>query len=179
RVIPQSLILPLLESVFAFIPGRPGHARDVLGAWSWNLRRRRQIRRRRKAIAADRRVSDREIRGMQVRGSARFNSFVRNQINRREDGVDTFSRSSRDILGSVRESSRQCPGASALALIVVLVITSRSLVPGRLPAIGEFSRFPGSVSSFFRSSMSGWRGTGLGSPGAQPGAFGLLGLASG
>lgn len=178
RVIPQAFVLALLEALFAVITGRPGHSRDILGAWSWNLRRRGQIRRRRKAVATDRRVSDREIRGMQVRGSARFNAFVRSQLHRREDGVDTFSRSSRDLFGSVRESSRQFTGAFALVLIVILAISTRSLVTGGIPAIGEFSRFPGSASDFFRTYLSGWRSVGLGSPGAQPGAFGLLGLAS-
>ena len=178
RVLPQALILALGEALFAFVSGRPGHAGDVLGAWSWNLRRRGEVRRRRKEVAATRRVSDREIRGMQVRGSARINAFVRSQLLRREQGVGSFSRSSRDLFGSIRDGSRQFTGAFALLLVVILAVSSRGLVLGGIPAIGEFSRFPDSPADLFRQFWSGWRSAGLGSPGPQPGAYGLLGLAS-
>lgn len=178
RVIPQAFVLAVLEALVAVVTGRPGQAGDVLGAWTWNLRRRSDIRRRRKQLAGLRRVSDSEIRGMQVRGSARINAFTRDQVQRRERDVDTLSQSSRDVLGSIREGSRQFSGAFALVLVVVLIVSSRSLLTDGVPAVGEFSRFPDSASDFFRTYFSGWRNGGLGSPGPQPGAHGLLGLAS-
>lgn len=178
RVLPQAFLLALLEAVFSIITGRPGQAGDVLGAWTWNLRRRRDIRRRRKEIADIRRVGDREIRGMQVRGSARINRFLRDQVQRREDDVDSLSRSSRDMLGSVRSGSRQFTGAFALLVGIILVVSSRGLITAGVPAVGEFARFPDSGAEFFRHYLSGWRPGGLGSPGPQPGAHALLGAAS-
>lgn len=178
RVIPQTIVLTIMEAIVAMVTGRPGQAGDVLAAWPWNLRRRRGLRRRRKELAAMRRVSDREIRAMQIRGSSRLNAFVRDLIQRRERDVDTFSRSSRDLLGSVRDGSRQLTGAFALVLVVVLITSSRSLIIGGVPAIGEFSRFPESGADLLRRFFSGWRPSGLGSPGPQAGAHLLLGVAS-
>src|SRR5699024_11721881 len=90
RVIPQAFLLTILEAIVALVTARPGQAGDVLAAWPWNFRRRKPLRSRRQNIASLRRVADREIRGMQIRGSARINAFLRDQFQRRERDVDTF-----------------------------------------------------------------------------------------
>ncbi|QXC62813.1 glycosyltransferase family 2 protein [Aquihabitans sp. G128] len=178
RVLPQALLFAVVEALYALVSGHPDHARDVLGAWPWNLRRLGAIRRRRKALKAVRRVSDKEVRGFQVRGSARLSAALRGQFSHRDDRVTTFARSSRDLAGAMRDGSRRLTTAFALLLGVLLLVGSRSLIFDGIPAVGELSRFPASAGTLLQSWWSGWRRTGLGGPGAQPTAHGLLGVVS-
>lgn len=178
RVLPQAAVLSVIEAVVAFASGRPGHAGDVLSAWTWNLRHVGDLRRRRRALNSNRRVKDREIRAMQVHGSARVNAFLRGQFRQREDRVGVFSRSSRDIFGSLRDGARQFTGVLAIALTLVVLVSTRGLVFDGIPAIGELARFPSSPGRFFDLFWSGWRSGGLGSGGPQPTAYALLGAAS-
>ena len=176
RVLPQALFFAVVEALYSLLAGHPQQARDVLAAWPWTMRRGADIRRRRKAHAAIRRVHDREVRALQVRGSARLTGFIRGQFGHREDRVQDFARSSRDLAGSVRSGSRQLTGTFAVLLGVLLVVSSRGLLTGDIPAIGEFARFPDSPMDLFRAWSSGWRDVGLGGPEAQPVGYGLLGL---
>ncbi|CAN5599407.1 glycosyltransferase [soil metagenome] len=178
RVLPQALLFTVVEALYALVSGHPDHARDVLGAWPWNLRRLRSIRRQRAALKAVRRVSDKEVRGFQVRGSARLSAALRGQLNHREDRVTTFARSSRDLAGAMRDGSRRLTGTFALILGLLLLIGSRSLLFDGIPAVGELSRFPASAGTLLETWWSGWRRGGLGGPGAQPTAFGILGVLS-
>lgn len=174
RVLPQVAVLGVLEAVYAVLAGHPDQAADILGAWPWNLRRIRSVRRRRRALNAVRRVRDREVRDLQVRGSARFNAFLRGQIGRRDDRVTTFARSSRDLAGAVREGSRQFTGVLAVLVAALLVVGSRKLFLEPIPAVGELARFPSSPRPLFDAWWSGWHRSGLGAAGAQPSAYGLL-----
>ena len=62
------------------------------------------------------------------------------------------------------------------AVAVVLLIGSRSLISGALPAVGEFAPFPGAT-TFLELFWSGWRTSGVGSTAPAPPAFAGLGLA--
>ncbi len=178
RVLPQAVLFAVIEALYALASGHPDQARDVVGAWPWNIRRLGAIRRRRAAISSVRRVSDKEVRALQVRGSARLSGFLRGQLGGREDRVTTLARSSRDLAGSVRDASRQLTGAFALLLAVLVAVSSRGLVLDGIPAIGEFARFPDSSRPFIEAWWSGWQRAGLGAPGAPPTGYGLLGLGS-
>lgn len=180
RVMPQAFVFMLLEALYGIVTGHPDQTRDVLAAWPWNLRRRRQIKARRRQLAEVRRVGDREIRGMQVRGSARINAFVRGRLNRPDDPARQRSsvEQTRDLAGAVRAGSRQFTSVFALVLGVVLLISTRGLILDGIPVIGEFSAFPGSPHRFFETWTSGWRPAGLGSPGPQSTAYGLLTVGS-
>ena len=92
--------------------------------------------------------------------------------------VSTLTRSSCDLAGAVRDGSRQFTVAFALALGIVLLVSSRGLILDGIPVIGEFSAFPSTAGTFFDTWTSGWRPAGLGSPGPQPTAYGLLTMAS-
>jgi GT2 family glycosyltransferase len=176
RVIPQAALFAFVEVLYALIGGHPQQARDIASAWPWNLRRMGQIRARRKAVRAMRTVSDREVRELQVRGSARLSAFIRGQIGNRDDRVTTVRRSSRDVAGSLREGGRQLTTAFAAVLGVLLLVSSRDLIFDGIPAIGQFARMPSSPSVFTETWWSGWRHAGLGSAGAQPTGDGLLGV---
>ena len=174
RVLPQALMFALIEAIYALVSGHPGHARDIGGAWPWNLRRLGSIRRQRRALNALRRVSDNEVRDLQVRGSARLNSFMRGQFGHREDRVTSFARSSRDVAGAVRDGTRQLTGTFALILGLLLLVSSRGLIFGGIPSIGELARFPHDPGSLAGQWWSGWQRGGLGGPGAQPTGYALL-----
>ncbi|MBX3287627.1 MAG: hypothetical protein KF703_19935, partial [Actinobacteria bacterium] len=176
RVLPQAALFAVVEALYALLSGHPDHARDILGAWPWNLRRIGEVRRRRGALRRSRRVKDRELRGLQVRGSARFSAFVRGQFNEREDRVATFARSGRDLAGSLRDGARQLTGAFALLLTLVVIASSRGLLVDGIPAVGEFARFPDSPRALLDAFWSGWRRDGLGGPGAQPTGYAIVGL---
>lgn len=175
RVIPQATLFAFVEAISAVLAGNPKQARDLLAAGPWNLRRMGAIRRRRRALDAARRVDDREIRGLQVYGSARFSEFLRDQMGERDARAPTVTRSSRDLGGALRDSSRQLTVALAVVTVVVLVVGSRGLLFGRLSAVGELARFPSSPGPLFEAWWSGWRRSGLGSAGAQPTGYAILG----
>ncbi len=180
RVLPQAALLTVLEAIYAVIAGHPGRAADVLAAWSWNLRRGGQIRRRRRRLRTVRRVGDREVRELQVRGSARISSLVRGQAGGAGGGggdrLTTFARSSRNLYGSIQEGSRPVATGLVVFVLLFLVIGSRDLITHTIPAVGEFSRFP-SPRSLASAWWSGWHRTGLGGPDAQPSGYGLLAVA--
>lgn len=176
RVLPQAALFTLIEALYALATGHASQARDLLSAWPWNGRRLRTIRQRRRELHGLRRVRDSEVRDLQIGGSARLNGFLRGQIGRREDRMTGLAQSSRDVAGAVRDGTRQLTGALAVAIAFLLVIGSRGLLFGHLPAIGEMSRFPATPKPLFEAWWSGWRRSGLGSAGAQPGGYALLGV---
>ena len=71
RVLPQAAVMTVVEGGYALAAGQPRQAADVVGAWTWNLRRIGEIRAKRKSIKPTRSVPDKEVRELQVRGSAR------------------------------------------------------------------------------------------------------------
>jgi GT2 family glycosyltransferase len=176
RVMPQALVLAVLEAVWSVLAGRPARARNLLAAWPWNLRRLAQVRARRKALDAVRTVSDREVRDLQVSGSARFSAFVRTRLGAGDPRRDGVARSSRDLAGALRDGTRQFTGAFALVLAVLLVVSSRSLLVDGIPAIGEFARLPDGPGPLVETWWAGWRAAGLGSAGPQPTGDGLFGV---
>ncbi len=76
RVLPQIILLSIAEVVLALAIGDRDRVRAVLGAWRWNLRRRRELRRLRAEVRAHRTVPDRQIRHLQTRGSARLSTYL-------------------------------------------------------------------------------------------------------
>jgi len=177
RVLPQAAFLALVEVVYALLAGRPDHARDIAGAWTWNFRRLRSTRRRRRILQSVRRVRDKEVRSLQLRGSARVSAALRSQFGDRDDRVNTIARSSRDIVGAMRDGTRQLTGTFAVLLGVLVVLGSRELVLDGIPPIGEFARFPAEPSDLVDAWWSGWRRAGLGAEGAQPTGYGIVGIA--
>ncbi len=77
RVVPQILVLAIGEVIVAEVAGNRARARAVVRAWRWNLGRMGTIRRQRKQLKGHRRLSDKEIRLLQVAGSARLSAYGR------------------------------------------------------------------------------------------------------
>ncbi|HUW02658.1 MAG TPA: glycosyltransferase family 2 protein, partial [Acidimicrobiales bacterium] len=77
RVVPQMILITVLEMLYSFLIGRTRQARDLMVGWTANLGQLKSIRAERARIAGFRAVPDAEIRNLQVRGSARLSAFVR------------------------------------------------------------------------------------------------------
>ncbi len=180
RVVPQALLLAAGEVVVAELSGDRERARSVVRAWTWNLRHVGLVRRRRAVIGATRQVPDREIRALMVRGSARLSVFGRRLA---EDGeprpVVAPPAAAGAGAGAVPPVAGGAPGrrqvlAWALA-VVVLVVGSRGILTGTIPAVGQFAPYP-SLGATFGQFASGWHPTGLGTTVAAPPSLALTGV---
>ncbi|HVB94219.1 MAG TPA: glycosyltransferase [Acidimicrobiales bacterium] len=76
RVVPQLLVLTLGELMVAAVAGNRNRVRAVTAAWRWNFRHVGDTRRQRRQVQSLRRISDKEIRQLQVSGSARLSAYV-------------------------------------------------------------------------------------------------------
>jgi len=175
RIIPQAFLLAVCEMAYALVLGRFRQVRDVGGAWVWNARRRKEIRGRRQLVKSTRTVRDRDIRRLQVRGSARLSAYARGQIGSDQDRLGSMAASGRQFATNLRSGRATSALVAWAVLLGVWVIGTRSLLAG-VPAIGEFARFPSSSVSLMEEWFSGFRNAGLGSNAPAPTAFGFLGV---
>ena len=166
----QMLLVSLAEMVVGLFTGRLGEAFASLRSTLGLVGHVGAIVKRRRQIAPLRHVPYREVAGLQIRGSARLASYLRN----REQSHMAVDHSA---LGSGR-FSRNTGGqiAAWTALIVLVAIGSRTFITDGVPAIGEFLRFPSSTRTLLGDYWSGWWNHGLGATTAAPTGVGLLGV---
>nr|WP_249419943.1 glycosyltransferase [Rhabdothermincola salaria] len=167
RTTPVAFLIALVEVVQSVVLGRFRHARDVASAWTWNARHAKGTRARRRSLAGLRQVSDREVRALQVRGSARLSAYLRGQLGRN-------STHARDVVSNVREARATTSLLVMGLLVLFLVVGSRELLWGSLPAVGDLPRFdaPGELLGRW---LSGYDATGLGSTDASATGLGVFG----
>src|SRR5579875_2432346 len=103
RVLPQALALALGELLVAALAGDRRRARAVVHAWRWNLARRRELRRRRAALARMRALADSDVRTLQVRGSARLATYLSRLVHQ---GLDAAHGRAAGPRGSVARTSQ-------------------------------------------------------------------------
>lgn len=175
RIIPQTIVLNLVELAYAIVAGRRRRVGDIVRAWTWNLSRLGDLRGARQQVNRFRHVSDRDIRHLMTRGSARVSQFVRGQIGRSEDRLTGLARSGRGVAGSLQGGSLRAAAVVWCAIAVVMVVGGRHLITRGVPAVGEMVVF-GSPGELLASWASGWRSAGLGSTAAAPSVFGAIGL---
>ena len=176
-VLLKQLLLTLVEVPLALVTGRFRHARDLVGAYSWNLTRAGSILAKRRRVRRLRQVRDLEIRRLQVRGSARLTAFVRGQL--AGAGAPTsLADSGRNVVSAVRSGMGQQNLVIVLVLVAVVAFGSRHLLTQRLPVLGELMPFPGSSLTLLREWWSGWRPVGLGVEAGSPTGLALFGLAT-
>ncbi|MCU1462343.1 MAG: putative glycosyltransferase [Acidimicrobiales bacterium] len=166
RVLPQAALVTLVEALIALFGRRWSDARALVGAWPSALREGRRLGPSRRSLRAMRLVPDSEVRRLQTRGSAHLVAYLRGR--HAEDRVEAVAESLRTERGRVA-------ALAWVTLVVVLLVGSRHLIGGRVPAVGELAPFP-SAGTFLRHVAGGWRTTGLGSEAAAPPAFAVLGL---
>lgn len=159
------LVLTVVESVVRLLRAGPRQAGRPLRAWVALIGQSGSVRTRRQAVRRVRRLTDRQITTLQVRGTTRLRQAL----------GTTAAPDSRTRLGWSEDGGRLTVTVW-LAVALVLAVGSRHLLGGHLPTIGELAPWPG-VRTIAQHAWSGWRTTGLGTPGPAPTAFGLLALA--
>ncbi len=179
RILPQLLIVNAIEIVFAVLTGRPGQARDVATAWTWNLGQVSSLRERRAQLAPVRRVRDSEVRALQVRGSARISAFLRGQLAVGEDPLGSAATLSRRLVDGVAGPGRRAALLGWTVVGLVVLIGSRHLLTRPIPAIGEMVPFPEQITPLLQEWWSSWRRAGFGAEGfaASADLVGSVGLA--
>ncbi|MEM8706726.1 MAG: glycosyltransferase [Actinomycetota bacterium] len=168
--IPLLMILSIAEITIAAFTGRFGQVRDIVSAWTWNLTRLDEIRRRRAGLRPKITTSHGDIRAAQEAGSVRINAFVRGQIGR---GDRAFSE---EIITAMRTGTTRFSVLAWAFVLAFVVFGSRSLIGSGVPAVGDFAAFPDSSGDLVSTWWSSWRDRDLGSVGSTPTGFGLLGI---
>jgi hypothetical protein len=121
-----------------------------------------------------RQVGDNEVRRLQVRGSARFVAFFRGH--RRNEEGSVITQAVRDMVDMLRTGRNRATYLIWVAVVVVFVVGSRTLIRERVPALGGFLAFPGQATTLLGDYLSGWWAHGLGAAAAVPSGVALIGL---
>jgi len=193
RVLPQVLLLAVGEILVAELAGNRARARAVVRAWRWNLGRLSAVRAQRGVLQAKRRVGDKEIRLLQVRGSARLSAYLRRVFQFGFHGAHADELAAAEALapavpGGVAAESEAGAGdteagrltgrvrlAVWLTAALLVVIGSRGVLTDRLPSLGQFVPFPswGATLSQF---VTGWHPSGVGTTAPTAPALGIAGV---
>ena len=168
-VLLQSLVLAMLQTVVGLVTGRFRNGVASFVATLGVLPRLPSVLARRRSVKPLRLVPDREVLGLQVRGSARLALFMRQHQRVTEHVADGAA--------PVVRSGSRVPLLLALVLGAVLIIGSRGLIRTGIPDIGQFVDVPLGKDALHRYFV-GWNGQGFGSAAAPATGLALLGFAS-
>lgn len=124
---------------------------------------------RRRSLAPGRLVPDSEVAGLQLRGSARFATYLR----ARDARPDHHRSSARPW----RERAGAGSGLAWLAIVAIVALGGRHLIGSGVPRVGEFLPFDRSPLHVLRTYSSGWNPHGVGATAALPTGLGLIGVA--
>jgi GT2 family glycosyltransferase len=143
----QLVLVTLVELVVGLFTGRFGEAMASARALVGLLPRTGSILRRRREIRGQRVVPEREVLGLQDRGSSRLTSYLRGKETATFVGADSTVR-------RWRETSFG-PVLAWFCVIVAVIIGSRSFIRYGVPAVGQFLPFPESPAQL----LSDYRGS--------------------
>ena len=176
RFVPVVLLilgLSLLEAIIGIGSGRSRRALTALGALAGQLVRFASLSTRRRRAKAIRVVSDAEVHDLQVSGSARAASFLR-QRRAKSDSKRLETR----LAAAERERRARVSIALVAFLTVVFVVGSRSLVTRGVTFIGQFVPFTESWRSLGAAYRLGWWPGGFGSASPAPTGTALVAVAT-
>ncbi len=166
----QMVLLTLVELVVGLFTGRFGEALSSLRALGGLVPRTGSIIARRRAIRSQRVVHEREVLGLQDRGSSRLNSYLRGKETATYVGTDSTVR-------RWREASFG-PLLAWFAVLLAIVIGSRTFIRDGVPPVGEFLPFPESPGDLWAEYRSSFDGRSFGSTSALPTGFAVMAVAS-
>jgi GT2 family glycosyltransferase len=92
RVVPQALVLSAGEFAVSLLFGDSRRAAAVVHAWRWNLSHLGPLRHRRGQLRRIRAMSDRDVRSLQVRGSARLSTYLSRLVHHGVDAANGVRR---------------------------------------------------------------------------------------
>lgn len=173
-VMVQLFVTSLIESIIGIFTGGLRRSMATLRAVVAVLLDAQYIVRRRSEVRPYRRISAGEIHDLQVRGSARFTSFLRHRraVVQRQVNVDRKR-------GFRLGGGSRVVGVIALVVALVILIGSRGIIGGGVTSVGEFLPLrsdSGSPGKLLANYLTNWTPVGFGRVGAQPTAHVLLAL---
>jgi GT2 family glycosyltransferase len=174
RVMPQAVLYSLIRVIGAVLGGQFAVARYTVGAWTWNLRRPGSLLQRRRRLRRSRKVSDGEIRPLQVSGFAPVSAYLRGQFG--DDGRGSIGVRMRSLLRALKSGPSRVSLGFWAATALMLTFGSRHLVTRSVPAVGELVPFDLSPGELFGRFFDSWSTMGTGHEAAAPTAFGLTGF---
>ncbi|MEY3617343.1 MAG: hypothetical protein RL726_41, partial [Actinomycetota bacterium] len=164
--IPLLILVTLVEAVVSLVTGHVRRAIIEVGALLMAPRDTMSILRRRRRVAALRRIPDREIADLQVRGSVRWRRLVRG---RRVSGVAANNRLvTGDDTGNDTVSRDSVTIVVWFILWALLLAGARELITGGIGSVGDVLPWVESPRDLAYSYLSGWWGKDLGATTAQP-----------
>ena len=125
---------------------------------------------RRRSLTTVRMVPDREVVGLQLRGSSRLAAYLRARDNR-PTGDRGDGRGWRERAGAAGVIAWGC-------VILVVLAGARHFITDGVPAFGEFLPFPESPATILRSAASSWNPSGVGSESTPPIGLAVVAVAS-
>jgi GT2 family glycosyltransferase len=171
-VLPVAFVLAAVEALGLALTGQARRGWAVLTGWCRAFSHPSELRKARAATQRLRRVDDGDVRDLMVRGSARMRTFVTYRVH----ASDRFAEASLRTRARVDEASnqlRRAPALIAMLLAFLVLVGSRSLLFGRVAAVGSFQSWPG-IGAAWSTFAASWRTTMMGSPTAATPAFALM-----
>ena len=166
----ELLMMSILQFAVGLATGRAAHGWAGVRSLVGLLPRTPAVVARRRSLAAGRLVPDREVVGLQVRGSARLSAHLRSRDNRP------------DVGRTAGRAWRERAGASAVVawccIVIAVVAGARHLITDGVPAFGEFLPFDDSPLAMLRSAASSWNAAGVGADSPPPTGLALIAIAS-
>ena len=175
RVLPQAAIVTTIEALVALVSRRGHEAGELVGAWAWNVRHFGELRPLRALVRRSRAVPDSEVRRLQARGSVRLTLYLQRRLHA-EERARALVEAGHELVESVGNGPARAAAVLLGVLVLALLVGSRHLLSGRLPALGQFAPFP-RPTTLLTHVFDGWRTTGMGSTSPAPPALGVLGVA--
>ena len=176
RFVPVVLLiffLSVVEAIIGIGSGRSRRALTALGSLFGQLLRFTSLSSRRRRAKSIRVVSDAEVHDLQVSGSARAVSFLR----QRRAKADSKRLETR-LAAAERERRARVSIALVVLLSTVFVVGSRSLVTRGVTFVGQFVPFTESWRSLGAAYRLGWWPGGFGSASASPTGTALVAVAT-
>lgn len=166
----QMVLLTIVELVVGLFTGRFGEALSSARALGGLIPRSGSILSRRRAIRGQRVVPEREVLGLQDRGSSRLTSYLRGKETETFVGAETTVR-------RWREASFG-PILAWLCVVLAVVIGSREFIQVGVPSVGEFLRFPESPRDLWAQYRGSFDARGFGTTSALPTGYAVLAVTS-
>ena len=184
--LPISLGVSLMNSVLFAFTGRRNAARQTLSALQWNLVHLPSTLRARARSQGRRRVRDRDVMKLMIRGVPRVRTYVERALEQivgePAEGIDEDEEhiAGSDVSSSPRRGFlRSHPVGLAVAILALLyLLGARHLFGGGGLAGVDLAPFPARPGDFFSEFFSGWRSAGTGGAAPASPALFLCGVLS-